>query len=401
MMKPRIYALLLALMMIPGIPAAARAKEEVTVPMLQFTKKALPDLESYRFAEGLGAGWNLGNTFDAHDAGHVRDELDYETAWSGVKTEAGVFKALKEAGFGLVRIPVSWHNHVSGENFIISAAWLARVRQVVDEALDAGLHVILNIHHDNIKGYIYPDNEHLEGSMRYLAAIWRQLGEAFRDYDERLIMESMNEPRLSGTSLEWWLDPKDPGSLEAVLAINALNQLFVDTVRSSGGYNAQRYLMVPGYAASVDGCMHEAFAMPQDAKDVKDRLLLSVHAYTPYDFALQSPKESGSRDTFEADNPMDINAIAVFMDRVYEKFTALGVPVIIGEFGCRDKNGNTQSRVDFTAAYVALARSRGITCVWWDNAAFKGEGELFGLLDRRTFRFVYPQILQAIIDHAN
>ncbi|NLD02401.1 MAG: glycoside hydrolase family 5 protein, partial [Clostridiales bacterium] len=68
---------------------------------------------------------------------------------------------------------------------------------------------------------------------------------------------------------------------------------------------------------------------------------------------------------------------------------------------CRDKNGNTQSRVDFTAANVALARSRGITCVWWDNAAFEGEGELFGLLDRRTFRFVYPQILQAIIDHAN
>ncbi|MHC1786436.1 MAG: glycoside hydrolase family 5 protein [Christensenellales bacterium] len=400
MMKLRMCALLFALMLLSGIPNAISAEKEILVPMLQFQRKTLPDLASYRFVEELRAGWNLGNTFDAHDAGHVRDEMDYETAWSGVKTSPGVFAALKTAGFGVVRIPVSWHNHVSGEDFIISAAWLARVRQVVDEALAAGLHVILNTHHDNMEGFIYPDDAHLESSGRYLRAIWRQLGTAFRDYDERLIMESMNEPRLSGTPLEWHLDPRDSRSLEAVKAINALNQLFVDTVRACGGNNGQRYLMVPGYAASVQGCLHEAFAMPVDMDSAKDRLLLSLHAYTPYDFALQSPAESGSRDTFSADNALDINAIAVFMDQVYSKFSSLKVPVVIGEFGCRDKNGNLQSRVDFTATYIALARARGITCVWWDNNVYRGDGERFGLIDRRSFRFPYPQILQAIMDNA-
>ena len=140
--------------------------------------------------------------------------------------------------------------------------------------------------------------------------------------------------------------------------------------------------------------------MPRDQDGVADRLLLSVHAYTPYDFALQDPRDKGSRDVFSADNPLDVQEIALFMDQVYSRFIPLKVPVVIGEFGCRDKNGNLQSRVDFTAAYVALARARGFTCFWWDNHAFSGDGEVFGLLDRRSFQFAYPEIVQAIIEHA-
>ena len=115
---------------------------------------------------------------------------------------------------------------------------------------------------------------------------------------------------------------------------------------------------MPGYAASVQGCLHEDFMMPREQEGVTDRLLLSVHAYSPYDFALQDPRDKGSRDVFRADSPLDVQEIALFMDQVYSKFVPLNIPVVIGEFGCRDKNGNLQSRVDFTAAYVALARAR-------------------------------------------
>ena len=162
-----------------------------------------------------------------------------------------------------MRIPVSWHNHVDAD-FVIDANWLARVREVIGYALDAGLFVIVNTHHDIDPAFIYPDEAHLESSKAYLTAIWSQLAEAFRDTDERLIFESLNEPRLKGTNLEWWLNPGDARSVEAVRCINVLNQAFVDTVRASGGENTQRYLLVPGYGASLDGATHRDFELPAD-----------------------------------------------------------------------------------------------------------------------------------------
>ncbi|HSK69681.1 MAG TPA: glycoside hydrolase family 5 protein [Candidatus Limnocylindria bacterium] len=396
----RIPTLLLAALILVTGALGARASEAVMVPNLRYAQKPLPDLESFSFVRSLEVGWNLGNTFDAVNAAGLRDELDYESAWVGVKTDARVFAALREAGFGVVRIPVSWHNHVSGPDFTISAPWLARVREVADMALEAGLRVILNTHHDIEKGFIYPDDAHLEDSRHYLTSVWRQVAAEFREYDDRLILESMNEPRLPGTPIEWWLDANDPRSAEAVKAINALNQAFVDTVRADGGHNASRYLLVPGYAASVQGFLHPDFRMPTDIPGMEDRLIASVHAYTPYDFALQSPDEPGNRDAFSAENPLNVNEIAVFMESVYQKSMELQTPVLIGEFGARDKRGNLQARVDFTAAYVALARARGFTCLWWDNHAFQGNGELFGLLDRRTFAWRYPDIVRAMTDNA-
>lgn len=397
--KP-IVLMLLAVMLLTSMVAAGLSEEEIMLPQLTFAKKDLPDLDSFRFVEELGVGWNLGNTFDASNAHHVKDELDYESAWVGVKTDARVFKALKNVGFKAVRIPISWHNHVSGDDFRISERWLNRVKDVVDMALAEGLFVIINTHHDIEKDYLYPDKAHLDNSKRYLTAIWEQVAPVFVEYDEHLIMESMNEPRLTGTPIEWNLDPNDPRSAEAVQCINALNQVFVDIVRDTGGNNTSRYLLVPGYAASVQGCLHNDFLMPADTGGVNDRLLLSVHAYTPYDFALQSPKEKGSRDNFKADNPFDVEEIAKFMNQLYDKFTPQNVPIVIGEFGCRDKGGNLQSRVDFTAVYVALARARGFSCFWWDNHAFSGDGEVFGILDRKTFAFTYPDIAQALVQYS-
>lgn len=393
-------AAILAGLLLCGLMLVGATGEDIMIPELSFTKKALPDLPSFHFVEQLKAGWNLGNTFDANNAFYLKDEMDYEHTWVGVKTDPQVFAELKAAGFDTVRIPVSWHNHVSGADFAISPAWMARVREVVDQALAAGLYVILNTHHDIEEGFIYPDTAHLENSSRYMKAVWTQIAAAFADIDERLVLESMNEPRLAGTNLEWWLNPEDPRSAEAVGCINQLNQVFVDTVRAGGGHNATRYLLVPGYAASVQGCLHADFAMPKDSAGVQHKLLLSVHAYTPYDFALQGPSEAGSRNNFSASNALDVQEIAVFMNQLYDKFTPMEVPIIIGEFGARDKGGNLQARVDFTAAYVALARSRGFTCVWWDNHGFTGDGELFGLLNRRSFAFVYPQIAEAMVRYA-
>ena len=217
----------------------------------------------------------------------------------------------------------------------------------------------------------------------------QQLAERFRDYDEHLILESLNEPRLVGTDYEWWIDRNNAQCKDAVACINTLNQLFVDTVRASGGTNATRWLLVPGYAASPDGALNPDFAMPDDPQN---RVILSVHAYRPYNFALN---KAGTKE-WSLDNAGDTGDIVGFMDNLYAKFVLNGVPVLIGEFGAMNKD-NLENRVAFSAYYTACARAHGMSCLWWDNNAFAGSGENFGLLYRKSSTFNYPEIVQALL----
>ena len=237
----------------------------------------IPDNEALLFAKGLKAGWNLGNTFDAQDNKTVQGR-DYETYWCGAKTSRELIHALKEAGFNLIRMPVSWHNHVSGEDYTIDPAWLERVREVAQWIADEDMYFIINIHHDNSEDYFYPDSKHYDQSEKYITSIWSQVAEAFRDFDEHCIMESMNEPRLVGSSFEWSLNQSVPECQDAADCINRLNQAFVDTVRAAGGENATRYLLVPGYCASYDGALSYLFRLPRDSAD--NRIMVEIHAYT-------------------------------------------------------------------------------------------------------------------------
>ena len=369
------------------------AEGGVKVPNITYVKQfEIPDNAAMEFLKGMGVGWNLGNTFDATRSGYVSNEMAIEWEWVGVPTSQEMIKMLKDAGYGTIRIPVSWHNHVD-KDFTISEKWLARVQEVVDWAIAEDLHVILNIHHDNEQEFFYPASEHMETAEKYITAIWTQLAARFRDYDHRLILESMNEPRLKGTDVEWVFQSDNPRSQDAAKCINRLNQLFVDTVRASGGNNADRYLMVPGYAASVDGVMNDFFTLPADTAD--NRIIVSVHAYTPYPFAL----EDGGTDTFSVTNIAQSSEITLFMNKLYKKYIANGTPVVIGEFGSRDKGGNLQSRVDFTAFYVASASARNMPCVLWDNNAHKGSGELFGVMNRAKLQWAHPEIVEAMVTY--
>ncbi len=353
--------------------------------------------EALAFVKDMKIGWNLGNTFDAIDCNWLSDEMQYESAWCGAMTTKEMIDALKEAGFRTIRIPVSWHNHLTDENHTISEAWINRVQEVVDYAIDDDMYVIINIHHDFSKEYIYPSSEYLEQSKIYVTDIWEQIAERFKDYDEHLIMESLNEPRLVGTADEWQLDVKKEVCIDSVQCINELNQTFVEVVRASGGNNADRYLMVPGYAASLQGATNQYFVLPEDIDGNQDKILVSVHAYTPYVFALQAPGESGSVDSFSMDSTASTKDIDYLMDELYEKYIKNGTGVVIGEFGARDKNNNTQARTEFAAYYIEAARAKGISCCWWDNNAFAGDGENFGLFNRQEITFSYPEILESLM----
>lgn len=367
--------------------------EEIQFPDIHIEQSySIPDSPALTFARNLGAGWNLGNTFDAFDDLFIGNDLRLESYWCGIKTSREMISAVHAAGFRSIRIPVSWHNHVDSD-FQINAAWMDRVQEVVDWCMEEGFYIILNTHHDVDPRFYYPDSQHAESSEKYLTAIWSQIAERFRDYDEHLILESFNEPRLKDSNVEWWLNPLDPRCIDSAKEISRLNQVFVSTVRAAGGMNAVRYLMLPGYDASVDGALSQYYVLPTDT--VEDRLMVSVHAYTPYEFALNL---KGTK-SFSAQNRSDRNAVSSFMDRLYRTFVAKGIPVVLGEYGALDK-GNLQERVDFFSWYVASASARSIPCLVWDNNAFSGNGERFGFLHRQKLSWPFPEIIQSIQKYA-
>lgn len=373
---------------------------QIQIPLVELEKKTYESNEALEFVKNMKLGWNLGNTFDASNNNeYVEGDLSLESAWVGVRTTKEMIAAIKAAGFETIRIPVSWHNHVD-EEFQIDEAWLNRVQEVVDYAMDSELHVILNIHHDIDPLYYYPDSEHYDNSKRYVEAIWTQVGERFAEYSENLIFESINEPRLKGTDSEWWLDMSKDTSKDSVDCINRLNQVFVDLIRSQGGNNQTRYLMVPGYAASANFALINDFVVPTDLESNSNKIIVSVHAYTPYNFALQGPNDSGNVSDFNVKNKARTDEIDQFVNQLFKKFIAKGIPVVIGEFGARDKNGNLEDRVHYAAYYIAAAKNAGISCVWWDNHAFSGTGENFGLFNRKTLSFEYPEILAAMNQYA-
>ena len=389
-MKIRCISLLCALALAVALGGALAEGYGAPVGPFDIRRQDIPDNEAMAFLRRMGVGWNLGNTFDAIRDGGGGNEMDIEKYWCGVLTTEQMIEAVRAAGFATLRLPVSWHNHVD-EDFNISARWLDRVQQVLDWAIARDMTVILNTHHDCDPKYCYPSEECFAQSERYLTRVWAQLAERFAGYDDHLIFESMNEPRLSGTDWEWWLDPENEQCRQAVDCINRLNQAFVDTVRAAGGNNASRYLMVPGYDAAPANALRDGFALPGDSAD--NRIIVSVHAYTPYSFALQAD----GTDSFLLAAGEQTGEIGGFMQQLYERYILQGIPVVIGEFGARDKNGNTAARADFAAYYTAMASARNIPCCWWDNNAFTGNGERFGLLNRADCTWPYPGIVEALI----
>ncbi len=384
-MMKRLMTAMLAVMLIL-LPMAAHASE------LNLQPKPMPVSEALTFTSGIRLGWNLGNTFDASECNWLSNEMQYESAWCGVKTREELFDRLVEAGFNAVRIPVSWHNHVD-EDYTISPNWLARVKEVVDWAYSRDMYVILNIHHDNSTDFFYPNNEYMEQSLTYVTRIWAQLADAFAEYGERLIFNTLNEPRLVNHPNEWWFNESDPVCQEAAECINQLNQAAVNTIRAAGGQNATRYILCPGYDASAQGATNKYFRLPTDPVESNDgHILVSVHAYTPYNFAL----EGNGKKTWSRKNGPDLNGMTSFMQTLYNKYILQGVGVIIDEFGARNREGNTEARREFAQSYVAEAKSRGIPAFWWDNNGFNG-GEEFGLINRRTCTWVYPEIVEAMM----
>lgn len=328
----------------------------------------LKNADTEAILEDMGLGWNLGNSLDATGG----SGLDTETSWSNPKTTQALIDKVKSLGFNTVRVPVSWGKHVSGDNYTIDSAWLARVREVVDYCYKNDMYVILNIHHDTKSsasasgaGY-YPRSSAYSSSEKFVTSVWSQMAEYFKDYDYHLIFETLNEPRLIGTGYEWWFNKWNiPSEVkDAIDCINKLNQKAVDTIRDTGSNNRGRLIMCPGYDASIDGATVSGFKLPTDISGNKNRIAVSVHAYSPYNFAMNVG--SGSTSSYTSSIKSELQDL---FSTLKSTFRDKGIPVVIGEFGSTDKN-NTAERVKWATDYTALAKKNNIPCVLWDNNAF-------------------------------
>ncbi|MCL2443589.1 MAG: glycoside hydrolase family 5 protein, partial [Treponema sp.] len=333
------------------------------------------DITAVDFVANIKVGWNLGNTFDAHQddnpygfpwlgGGNYSSTSvgDMEAAWVNHVTTKANINAIKNAGFNTIRIPVTWYKAVH-PNFKIRDDWMKRVTEVVNYAVDNDMYVIINTHHD--EGLFKFMNSNVEASLEVFEIIWGQIATQFRNYNEKLIFEGLNEPGTKGSFAEW-----SGGTTEERNNLNKYYQVFVDTVRKSGGNNDKRFLLLNTYAASANQNAMAGLVLPNDTADKK--LIVSIHFYEPYNFALR--RGTGAVSTWNKNNFADTDPITSRIDRAVTLFVSQGIPVIIGEFGAMNRN-NEAVRAEWAEFYVSYARSKGIPCIWWDNASTTGDGE--------------------------
>ncbi len=360
---------------------AAETVAEASTPEMA----PMRDITSMELIKEMKIGWNLGNTLDATIENPTGNETptDWETAWGQPVTTKDMIAKVKAAGFNVLRVPTTWEGKFGpAPDYTVNPDWLARVKEIVDYGIENDMYVILNMHHEE---WHMPTLENEAAAEEIIRAVWSQIADYFADYNEKLIFEGLNEPRLKGHPAEW-----NGGDADARKVINTWNAAFVETIRSKGGNNEKRHLMIPTYAASSLNAVLADFVIPED-----DKVIVSLHAYLPYTFALAEPEQA--TEEWSKDNAADTRDIDNFFATIKELYIDNGQAVIVGEFGTRNRFNNAQ-RAECGRYYVSKAAEIGVPCIWWDNNAFIGSGENFGLFDRKTFEWRYPEIITALME---
>jgi endoglucanase len=330
-------------------------------------RSGMRDITSMALVKEMKLGWNLGNTMDANPL---------ETSWGNPKTTKAMIDVVKAGGFGTVRIPVTWNTHVGASpNYTVEAAWMARVEEIANYVLSNGMYAIVNTHHDEWVSVMPTANQATIADK--LAKLWTQIATRFRDYDDHLVFETLNEPRTTDAT-EW-----TGGTAAARTLVNAYNLAAVNAIRATGGNNALRHIMIPTHAANASTTCVNALVIPNNDA----RIIVSLHTYYPNAISMGGATTWGTA--------AEKTAMATELDRIYNLLPARGRAVVIGEWGTIHQN-NTAVRVDHAGTYAREVAARGMCPIWWDNGdnAVKG----FAILDRKVTPAVwlFPDIANAL-----
>ncbi len=378
----------------PTKPTEPVKEEEPTVTPLPTFEPSKPDevdrSEAFRILEDMNVGWNLGNTLDAINESNPRMA---ETAWGNPETTKEMIDAIHDQGFNTIRIPITWSGHVGeAPEYKIDSVWMDRVQEIVDYGMDNEMYVIIDTHHEP-NTWLVPTMENYDKVQEQLCAIWQQIAERFADYNEKLIFEGMNEPRVKGSSQEW-----SGGTQDNRKAINRLNVDFIRTVRNAGGNNDKRICIITTNGGSVTENTIKELYLPNDPY-----MMVAVHLYTPYFFTFDVPDQGYTN--WDGSQKGDIEYMMRLLDN---HLISKGVPVIITEFGAVNKTmivdgQETTNESDVLAwlkDYMTETNKYGIKCIWWDNGNYSEDGERFGIFDRRNLTWFSQNIADALIENA-
>ena len=401
-MKNRLRSMFIAAVLVGTVVAGS-----FTAPFsVQAAKKdttSFEDLNQSQIVEAMGPGWNLGNQLES-----VTDNVPEETNWGNPVITEKLIQSVKAAGFKSIRIPVSYFAKIDDDkDYTIDSKWLDRVQEVVDYCIKNDLYAVINIHGDGYNtidgSWLLCNGKNQTEIKKKYKKVWKQIAERFKNYDEHLLFESMNE-EFDGSYSE--------PNKEYYQNINDYNQIFVDTVRKTGDNNTKRWLIIPGWNTNIDYTTGDyGFKLPTDQYRDKSidkeeqRIMISVHYYSPWDFC---GGENGVITQWgnEADDPSKTSTTC---DETYMKnqlnlmkttFADKGYPVFIGEYGSIDKTSydseNEYYRAYFARKLCQLSRKNGCIPMYWDNGYNGVHG--FGLFDRTTCEITQPVIIDAIME---
>ena len=401
-MKNRLRSMFIAAVLVGTVVAGS-----FTAPFsVQAAKKdttSFEDLNQSQIVEAMGPGWNLGNQLES-----VTDNVPEETNWGNPVITEKLIQSVKSAGFKSIRIPVSYFAKIDDDkDYTIDSKWLDRVQEVVDYCIKNDLYAVINIHGDGYNtidgSWLLCNGKNQTEIKKKYKKVWKQIAERFKNYDEHLLFESMNE-EFDGSYSE--------PNKEYYQNINDYNQIFVDTVRKTGDNNTKRWLIIPGWNTNIDYTAGDyGFKLPTDQYRDKSidkeeqRIMISVHYYSPWDFC---GGENGVITQWgnEADDPSKTSTTC---DETYMKnqlnlmkttFADKGYPVFIGEYGSIGKTSydseNEYYRAYFARKLCQLSRKNGCIPMYWDNGYNGVHG--FGLFDRTTCEVTQPVIIDAIME---
>ncbi|MCV9927726.1 cellulase family glycosylhydrolase [Flavobacterium sp. LS1R49] len=344
-------------------------------------------------AAKIKLGWNIGNTLEATGG---------ETAWGNPKVTKQLIDLAKASGFNAIRIPCSWNQYLANSvTAQLKTEWLDRVKEVVQYCVDNNMYVLLNIHWDG--GWLennVTEAKKVENNAKQ-KAFWEQIATHLRGFDEHLLFASANEPAV------------DNATQMAVLT--SYHQTFIDAVRSTGGKNAYRTLVVQGPSTDIDKTNKLMLTLPTD--QVANRMMVEVHYYTPYNFALMETDQDWGKMFYywgaDYHSTTDPTRNATYgeegdLDKLFKsmktQFVDKGIPVLLGEFGAIRRTTLTgdaltlhlASRAYYLKYVVKQAKANGMLPFYWDAGGIGNNGS--GLFDRTNNTVYDSQALSAMLE---
>lgn len=337
-------------------PASANPARVTGLPVV------MKDLDALAAVGQMTPGINIGNTFDC--------TTKWETGWGSPLITQGYIQSLARLGFKTIRLPVAWDTYADKGR--ITPEQFRRIDEVVGWILEAGMFCVLNIHWDG--GWIdsgwkerYPDTYHTFSpeAERKFRSYWDQLSRHYARAGEKLIFEGFNEE----TAFD------NEGSKEKAYAtLTRVSQIFIDTVRRSGGNNARRLLIVPGYSTDIDKTCQKEFRLPKDT--VPGKLFVSIHYYTPWAFVGLNEDASWAKMQPTWGSEEDVRQLNELFDRLNGFSVRNKTPVFLGEFSLCSKK-DKESTVRWTASVFNAALKRKMVPVLWDTGGAVSRREPF------------------------